>query len=392
MPTAITTYLPSLFSNPQSVATANTGTEDTSVPVQTGSDTSNTASPDTAAATVTLSPEAQALLDSSAQAETAAAAEAGTADKPLAIVAAEARAWFDEQYETLGIESAMIDGQVAVDLTGHSRATLSAVASNTEDLFNEDEVAAAKTALQLRFDDAILPHVVIARHTGNYAGLYKAAADYLDKAGTDERETQAWQEQANAVDKGLAAANAVRGRAPDTGDADDPVAALLGKTSATGALTSDTSTESVAANARALLDDQINNALDNGTKLVFRESRQSGQMVNFATFDNRSLATMVLNTDETFTRTEVNAAKAQLNLRTRTSMMEAINSGTDSAGGSLGLLGAFANMSAEEQSVMGVTEGITNRLITNYNTMMTLQDAFNTSSALDNSFSLAAYI
>ena len=288
MSTAITTYLPSLFSNPQSAATANTGPEDTSVPVQTESDTSNTASSDTAAATVTLSPEAQALLDSSAQAETAAAAEADSADKPLAIVAAEARAWFDEQYETLGIESAMIDGQVAVDLTGHSRATLSAVASNTEDLFNDDEVAAAKIALQLRFDDAILPHVVIARHTGNYAGLYKAAADYLDKAGTDERETLAWQEQASAVDKGLAAANAVRGRAPDTGDADDPVATLLGKTSATGALTSDTSTESVAANARALLDDQINKALDNGTKLVFRESRQSGQMTLQDAFNTSS--------------------------------------------------------------------------------------------------------
>ena len=35
-----------------------------------------------------------------------------------------ARAWFDEQYVALGTSSAMLDGQVAVDFSGQTRATL----------------------------------------------------------------------------------------------------------------------------------------------------------------------------------------------------------------------------------------------------------------------------
>jgi hypothetical protein len=250
------------------------------------------------------------------------------------------------------------------------------VASNALELFSPEESAAAGIALQSRFEDAMAPYVVIARHTGDYASLYQAASRYLDQAGADERETSAWRDQKEAVTKGLAAAKATPGKAPDTGDDRDPVRALLDKTSADGSVPPDGSTESVAAKARAMLDDQENRARDDGTELVFDGSRKTGRQADFSGFDNRSLATIVLNSDSGFSEPEIRAAKAELDRRTRMTLLDALTSATDPANGSLGLLQAYAKMSEEEKSVLGVTEAVTNRLVQNYNTMMSIQDAF----------------
>ena len=137
----------------------------------------------------------------------------------------------------------------------------------------------------------------------------------------------------------------------------------------------DSSTASVAANARAMLDDQLNQARDNGAELVFDPIRRTGQPVDFSNFDNRTLATMVLNPDSTFSDKEARGAKAELDQRTRKSMLSALSSGSGAAG-SLGLLQTYAKMSDEEKAVMGVTEAVTNRIIQNYNTMLSIQNAF----------------
>jgi hypothetical protein len=171
---------------------------------------------------VTLSDAAKAFL--------ARKASATDGDQPsVATLTTNARAWFDQQYASLGISSAMLDGKVAVDLSDQTRATLSVVADNAQSQFTPDEVAAATKTLQSRFDDAISPHVAIARHTGDYASLYAAASDYLDRAGDAEKATQAWKDQKQAVLVGLDAAKASFGKAPTTGNDDDPVSALLNK-------------------------------------------------------------------------------------------------------------------------------------------------------------------
>lgn len=366
MSTTIGAYLPSLLSSARSAYAAAPGTPSLAKILSDDAD----ASPENALSTsVTLSDAAKAYLGSTADPD--------AAEIPLASLAADARAWLDEQYRTLEIASAMLDGQVAVDLTGRSRATLSAVASDAEGLFSDDESKAAGIALQSRFDDAMAPHVVIARHTGKYAALYQAAADYLDRAGADERATPAWQDLKQAVVKGLAAAKAAPGEAPDTGDSNDPVHALLGKTSDSGSAAPGGSTESVAAKARAMLDDQENKARDKGTELVFDPHRKTGQQVDFSKFDNRSLATIVLNPDAAFSGAEARAAKAELDQRTRMDILSALTSGDGgAASGSLGLLQTYARMSDEEKSVLGVTEAVTNRVIQNYNTVISIQNAF----------------
>lgn len=298
------------------------------------------------------------------------------------------RAWFDDQYDELGISSAMLDGKVAVDLSGQSRDTLSQVASNTDGLFSADESAAAAAELTSRFNSAMAPRVVIARHTGDYAGLYQAASDYLDQASDAEKATDAWKDQEQAITDGLAAAKASFGKAPDTGNSNDPVRALLDQsTSSVGSIGPDSTTQEVADHARAMLDDQANHAKDNGTELVFDPSRKNGQLVDFSDFDNRTLATIALNQDSSFSSQETYAAKTELEQRTRMNMLGTMNSSGDSqSSGPGGMIQNYLNMSDEEKQVLGVTDDVTNNLIQSYRTMLSVQNT------LGSGGGLAAYL
>lgn len=329
---------------------------------------------DSNATSVTLSEEAKAYLAASSTAETS----------PVTL-AANARQWFDQQYAALGIPSAVLDGEIAVDLTGQDRATLSVIASSTPGLFSQDEIDAATKTLQVRFDDAVSPYVVIARHTGDYAAPYDAALNYLNKAGADEQATPAWKNQYQAVLDGLAAAKSAFGKAPDTGNPNDPVRALLGRTSSSGSSSAATDSAGIASQARAMLDAQANAARDNGKDLAFDRSGSSGQQVDYTDFDNRSLASIVLNQNGEFSAQETRSAKAELDQRNRASILEALNgsqkSGGDTRSTSLALLKQIAAMSEEEKSVMGYTDAFVSRIAQNYQTLTSLQGATGSNTA-----------
>ncbi|KRQ95204.1 hypothetical protein CQ12_30135 [Bradyrhizobium jicamae] len=326
-------------------------------------DTTDTSAP-SSSTSVTLSDEAKAYL-----ARTAAESE----QPSIATLTTRARAWFDQQYVALGTSSAMLDGQVAVDFSGQTRATLSVIADNANGQFSTDEVTAATRTLQARFNDAVSPHVVIARHTGDYASLYAAASDYLDQAGSDEKATAAWKDQKQAVLEGLAAARASFGKAPVTGNDADPVRALLDKARTQTSSNTDSSPDALVTNARAMLDAQAGNARDNGKDLVFTGGRQAGQQVDFTDFDNRTLAIMALNADASFSAQEASAAKAELNQRTRSSLVNAFG-GDGIRANSLSLLQQYSNMSSEERSVLGFTEDYANRIVANYRTAASIQN------------------
>jgi hypothetical protein len=354
----------------------NTASKASPVPTAT-TDTSTPSS----STSVTLSDEAKAYL-----AQTAAESE----QPSVATLTTRARAWFDQQYAALGTSSAMLDGQVAVDFSGQTRATLSAIADNAQGQFSKDEVTAATRTLQSRFNDAVSPHVVIARHTGDYASLYAAASDYLDQAGSDEKATPAWKDQKQAVLEGLAAARASFGKAPVTGNTADPVRALLDKASAQKPSAANSSPDTLAANARAMLDAQAGNARDNGKELVFTGGRQTGQQVDFTDFNNRTLAIMALNGDASFSAQEVSAAKAELDLRTRSSLLNAFNpaGGGGTLGSSLALLQHYAKMSPEERSALGFTDDFANKIAANYRTAASIQNTLGAGAGAG----LAAYL
>jgi hypothetical protein len=340
-------------------------------------DTTDTSSP-SSATSVTLSDEAKAYMARTA-------AEADGEQPSVATLATRARAWFDQQYVALGTSSAMLDGQVAVDFSGQTRATLSVIADNGQGQFSTDEVTAATRTLQSRFNDAVSPHVVIARHTGDYASLYAAASDYLDQAGSDEKATAAWKDQKQAVLEGLAAAKASFGKAPVTGNDADPVRALLDKAQTQTSSSTDSTSDTLATNARAMLDAQADSARDNGKDLVFTGSRQTGQQVDFTDFDNRTLAVMALNADASFSAQEASAAKAELNQRTRRSLVSAFG-GDGIQANSLALLQQYQKMSSEERSVLGFTEDYANRIVANYRTAASIQNS------LGSGGGLAAYL
>ena len=340
-------------------------------------DTTDTSSP-SSATSVTLSDEAKAYMARTA-------AEADGEQPSVATLATRARAWFDQQYVALGTSSAMLDGQVAVDFSGQTRATLSVIADNAQGQFSTDEVTAATRTLQSRFNDAVSPHVVIARHTGDYASLYAAASDYLDQAGSDEKATAAWKDQKQAVLEGLAAAKASFGKAPVTGNDADPVRALLDKARTPTSSSTDSTSDTLATNARAMLDAQADSARDNGKDLVFTGSRQTGQQVDFTDFDNRTLAVMALNADASFSAQEASAAKAELNQRTRRSLVSAFG-GDGIQANSLALLQQYQKMSSEERSVLGFTEDYANRIVANYRTAASIQNS------LGSGGGLAAYL
>ena len=288
--------------------TGNANSADNAGPkTQAGSaGTTDNSSSSSSSTSVTLSDAAKAFL--------ARQASSADGDQPsVETLTTNARAWFDQQYAALGTSSAILDGQVAVDLSDQTRATLSVVADNAQSQFTPDEVTAATKTLQSRFDDAISPHVAVARHTGDYVSLYAAASDYLDRAGDAEKSTKAWKDQKQAVLEGLDAAKASFGKAPATGNDNDPVRALLDKPSVQTPVTKGSSPDALAANARAMLDAQAGSAKDNGKELVFTGGRQTGQQVDFSQFDNRTLAVMALNTNSSFSAPEASAAKAELN-------------------------------------------------------------------------------
>ena len=123
-----------------------------------------------------------------------------------------------------------------------------------------------------------------------------------------------------------------------------------------------------------MLDAQAGSARDNGKDLVFTGSRQTGQQVDFTDFDNRTLAIMALNADTSFSAQEVSAAKAELNQRTRSSLVNAFG-GDGIRASSLALLQQYQKMSSEERSVLGFTEDYANRIIANYRTAASIQNS-----------------
>ncbi len=65
---------------------------------------------------------------------------------------------------------------------------------------------------------------------------------------------------------------------------------------------------------------------------------------------------------------EARAAKAELNQRTRLSLLSALNSASEgnTRNGGLAVITQYANMSDEEKSALGVTDQVMDRLVRNY--------------------------
>jgi len=93
---------------------------------------------------------------------------------------------------------------------------------------------------------------------------------------------------------------------------------------------------------------------------------------------------MALNADASFSVEEANAAKAELNQRTRSGVLNAFDPGS---GGGLkastqALLQQYSTMSAEEKKVLGFTDEFANRIMQNYRAMSSLQNSVGSGAGL----------
>jgi hypothetical protein len=258
------------------------------------------------------------------------------------------------------------DGKLTIDLSTLDRRSLYAMATNNGGTFTADEQKVAQAELGNRFNAALAPAAGTAKLTGDFSGIYKAALDYLDAAGSEEKASAAWSAQREAVLKGIQATEQTPTKAP-SGIANDPVAAYLAQPD-TSVPVKDIAT--VAKSARAALDAQAKVAKEAGKgELVYDSGRKTGQLADFSAVDNRSLSAISLNQDGLFSKEESFAAKQVLDARNRASILEALQASQKSGDPSqlsLGILNVYSGMSDEERLASNWTPSFRDNAVASY--------------------------
>lgn len=314
-----------------------------------------------AATTLTLSDEARARL-------------ADASKLPdLASVAATARTTLDQLYAAAKVKGPIVDGKASISLSTLDRRALFAIATNHGGKFTPDEQAVAGSELKTRFNAAMAPAVATTRLTGDYSVSYKAALDYLEAASPEEKATATWAAQHDAVLKGYKATQQAPTKAP-SGIANDPVADYLAQKPGTGTSPA-RDFASVARDARAILDAQKAEAAKNHKDLVFSSGRKSGQLADLSSLDNRALSAIALNQGKQFSGEESLAAKKELDVRTRASVLSALKQSQSSGDPrqlSLGILKSYSAMSAEERQATNWTPDFQDLALKNYKSTASL--------------------
>ena len=303
-------------------------------------------------------------LSDAARAQLAGAAT----QKDFGAVTSEARAALDGLYAAAKVNGPIgVDGKMTIDLSSLDRRALFAVLTNNGGKFSLDEQKAVNAELDNRFNDALAPAAATAKLTGDFSTLYRAALDYLDGASGEEKATATWSALRTAVQKGVQVTQQDPTTAP-ANIANDPVAAYLAQ-SADSVATPTADISSVAKKVRAALDAQAKAATAAGRELVLDAGRKTGQLVDFSSMDNRSLAAISLNQDGLFSGLESFAAKQALESRNRASVLAALKqsqSSGDPTQLSLGILNTYSSMSDEERRAVNWTPAVRDNAIANY--------------------------
>ncbi|MBN8989594.1 MAG: hypothetical protein J0H42_15190 [Rhizobiales bacterium] len=303
-------------------------------------------------------------LSDAARAQLAGAA----AQKDISVVTSDTRTALDGLYAAAKVKGPIADdGKTTIDLSSFDRRALFAITTNSGGKFSPDEQKVANTELANRFNDALMPGAATAKLTGDFSSIYKAALDYLDGAGAEEKATAAWSALRAAVQKGVQATQLEPTKAP-ANIANDPVAAYLAQ-NADGVSAPAVDISSVAKKVRAALDAQAKVAAAAGKELVFDAGRKTGQLADLSSMDNRSLAAISLNQDGLFSGLESFAAKQALNSRNRASVLAAFQTSQTSGDPtqlSLGILNTYSSMSAEERLAVNWTPAVRDNAIANY--------------------------
>ncbi|ODT70058.1 MAG: hypothetical protein ABS75_14600 [Pelagibacterium sp. SCN 63-23] len=303
------------------------------------------------------------------------AARAALSQQDFATILAETRASLSALLTDAGRTSPLHNGQLALDLSTLDQRQLYAMSS--DESFTEDERQAAGLEMQRRFEAALAGPAAIARVTGNYSGLYKAAATYLDGLGPEERASSDWQAGRDAVTEGLKQVQTRPGNVPDAGPS-DPVALYLAL-SRTGDTVAPPSMTDMAANARTTLDRLYAEAKANGKAPSFNRDTTTGTYIDVSNFSSRALSSMVLDQDGRFSDQEVHAARAALQSKSGASLLASFQSAAksgDPTAFSQNIIAAFSSLSPEEREAVGWSDQLYQTAMQSYASTTKLLDMF----------------
>jgi len=329
--------------------------------------TTTAATTATAAATVELSAAAKAVLET----------------KDLATVLADARKKLTTLLTDAKRTTPLQDGKLALDLSSLDARELYAMASSTDQFaFTDDEKKAAGLEMQRRFDAALAGPAAIAKVTGNYTGLYQAAAAYLDSLGSEERADPKTVAARVALTEGLKQLATDPKTMPDVGD-DDPVALYLAL-QASGEAAGPRDIKDVASDVRIAIDKKYDAAIANGKAPTFNRNTKVGTFIDLSTFDSRSLSAIVINQDDEFSREEVTAANAILRSKGGAALIAGYQSAaksSDPTAFSQNVIGIYSSLSAEERQALGWSDKFYQAALNSFSATSKLAQMFGEASA-----------
>lgn len=331
----------------------------------------------TAAGRNTAAPQSQTTAATAAAAEVVLSdeARAALAERDLATVLAEARTKLDTLLTEAGRTSPLVKGKLALDLSSLDHRELYAMSS--DESFSADEREAAGLEMQRRFEAALSGPAAIARVTGDYTNLYKAAAAYLDSLGAEERASADWKAGRDAVTEGLKQLKSAPGTLPDAGDS-DPVALYL-VLSVSRETVEPVSMADLAGNTRTALDRLYAEAKANGKLATFNRATTTGTYIDLSRFSSRALSSIVLDTSGTFTPTELNAARTALQAKSSATLLAGFQSASksgDPTAFSQNVIAAFSSLSDEERRAVGWSDQLYQAAMQSYATTSKLMEMF----------------
>ncbi|WP_375451518.1 hypothetical protein [uncultured Devosia sp.] len=314
------------------------------------------------------------------------AAKAALQVKDLATVLGEARQKLTASLTGAGRTSPLQGGKLALDMTGLDARELFAIANSSDDSFTADEKTASGLEMQRRFDAAMAGPAAIADVTGSYAGLYQAAADYLDKMGPEERaDAKTVAARAALTEAGKQLATDPK-TLPDVKD--DPIALYLALAEA-GETTAPRDITDVAGDVRSTLDKKYADAVAGGKAPTFNKNTKVGTYIDLSTFDSRSLSAMVLNSGSQFSPEEVGAANTAMRAKSGAALLAGFQSAaksSDPTAFSQNIISIYSSMSAEERQAAGWSDSFYQAAVDSYATTTKLTQMFADAGADTTSF------
>lgn len=329
-----------------------------------------------ATASSNSSPKAPAATDSPATSVTLSdAARAALAERDLATVLADARAKLAKLLDGVGRTSPLAGEELALDLSSLDSRELYALASDKASRADESE--AASLEMQRRLEAALAGPLAIANVTGDFTGLYKAAASYFDSLGPEERASADWKSGRDALTEGLKQLERDPKRFPDAGE-DDPVALYIALVEAKDA-TGQQSMVTLAANARAVLDKRYADARAAGKIPTFNPYSTRGAVIDLSDLSSRSLSAVVLNEGNQFSTEEIKAAQSALRTKSSAALMAGFKSASqsgDPSAFSQNIIAAFSSLTPEERQAAGWSDKLYEAAVANYQTSSKLMEMF----------------